>query len=103
MSKHVYVGNLSPETTEASLRALFERDGRTVQSLTIVSNAKGKPRGFAFLELASDEEGQAAIASLAGTELDGKPLTVKEGQPRPEPRIAEAATTRGRGAKKGKR
>lgn len=103
MSKHVYVGNLSPETTEANLRSLFEQDGRTIQTLTIVVNSKGKPRGFAFLELASEEEAQAAISALAGTELHGKALTVKEGQPRPEPRIAEAVTTRGRGSKKGKR
>jgi RNA recognition motif-containing protein len=103
MTKHVYVGNLAPETTDTSLRALFEQDGRTVESVSIVSNAKGKPRGFAFVQLATEEEAQAAIAALAGVELDGKPLTVKEGQPRPEPRIAEAAATRGRGSKKGKR
>lgn len=103
MSKHVYVGNLSPETPETKLRELFEQGGRKVEVLTIVKNSKGKPRGFAFLEMTSDEEAAAAITELTGTELDGKPLTIKEGQPRPEPRIAEAATARGRGAKKGKR
>lgn len=103
MSNHVYVGNLSPETTSEQLRELFAREGRTVEDVKIVSNSRGKPRGFAFIALGTPEEAQAAIAALNGAELAGKPLTVREAGPRPEPYIAEAATTRGRGGKKGRR
>ncbi len=103
MSKHLYVGNLSAEITEPTLREAFARDGRTVEEVTIVSNAKGRPRGFAFVALGSSEEAQAAIAALNGAELLGKPLKVREAGPRPEPRIAEAITGRGRGNKKGGR
>lgn len=102
MTRHVFVGNLSPQTTANRLRETFESEGRTVKTVSLVSNSKGKARGFGFVEMASEEEAQAAIAALNGTEIDGKPLVVKEGQPRPEPRIAEPPT-RGRGRGKGAR
>jgi RNA recognition motif-containing protein len=74
----IYLGNLSQQTTEESLRTLLQREGRTVTFLQIKKNAtSGKPRGFAFADLGSPEEAQAAIAELQGATVDGK--TIKAG------------------------
>jgi cold-inducible RNA-binding protein len=71
----IYLGNLSPQTTEDSLREFLQRNGRTVTFLQIKRNAtSGKPRGFAFADLGSPEEAQAAIAAAQGTTLDGRSL-----------------------------
>jgi RNA recognition motif-containing protein len=71
----IYIGNLSPQTTEGALRELLQRDGRTVTFLQIKRNAtSGKPRGFAFADLGTPEEAQAAIASIQGMTLDERPL-----------------------------
>ena len=73
----IYVGNLSRETTESSLREILTRDGRTVTWITIKKDAtSGTPRGFAFADMGSPEEAAAAIASLHGTQMDGKTIKV---------------------------
>ncbi len=80
----LYVGNLSFGTSEASLRAAFEADGRkTVEVKIITDRETGQPRGFAFVEMSSREDAQAAIAALDGQELDGRTLKVSEAQERP--------------------
>ena len=84
MTKRLYVGNLSWDTTEETLRATFGAGGRNVTDCHIVSDREtGRPRGFAFVELGSEEEAQAAIQELDGTNLDGRDIRVNEAQERP--------------------
>ena len=83
MGSKLYVGNLSFNTTEASLRQAFEADGRKVKEVAIISDrATGRPRGFAFVQMASQEDAQSAISALDGQELDGRRLKVNEAQER---------------------
>ncbi len=79
----LYVGNLSFQTTQDALRAAFEQDGRTVVEVKIVTDRDtGQPRGFAFVEMSSPAEAQAAIAAMDGQQLDGRTLRVNEAQER---------------------
>jgi len=86
MGNRLYVGNLSWETDEDGLRMAFSADGRNVKDVSIMTDRDtGRPRGFAFVEMGSDQEAQAAIAALDGSELDGRNIKVneaKERQPR---------------------
>jgi len=75
MGNRLYVGNLSYSTTEESLRSAFEQDGRQVTDVSIITDRMtGQSRGFAFVEMASPADAQAAIAALDGRELDGRTL-----------------------------
>jgi RNA recognition motif-containing protein len=79
----LYVGNLSFNTTEPTLRAAFEADGRKVVEVKIVTDRDtGQPRGFAFVEMASPADAEAAISALDGRELDGRTLRVNEARER---------------------
>ena len=83
MGKKLYVGNLSFQTTEADLQAAFEKDGRQVGSVSVITDRDtGRPRGFAFVEMATDADAQAAIKAMDGTELDGRTLRVNEAEER---------------------
>jgi RNA recognition motif-containing protein len=82
--KNIYVGNLSFDATEESVRALFETYG-TVGRVNIVTDRDtGQPRGFGFVEMANDGEGEKAIAAVNGTELGGRALNVNEARPKAE-------------------
>jgi cold-inducible RNA-binding protein len=82
--KNIFVGNLSFGATEDSLRALFEAHG-TVSRVNIVTDRdSGQPRGFGFVEMANDAEGDRAIAALNGTDLDGRTLSINEARPKTE-------------------
>lgn len=82
MGKNIYVGNLSYSTTQDALQKMFEVYGE-VSSVNVVTDREtGRPRGFAFVEMATDEAASAAIAALGGQELDGRTLTVNEAKPR---------------------
>jgi RNA recognition motif-containing protein len=82
--KNIFVGNLSFGATEDSLRALFEAYG-TVSRVNIVTDRdSGQPRGFGFVEMANDAEGERAIAALNGTDLDGRTLSINEARPKTE-------------------
>src|SRR5262245_7709682 len=82
MSMKLYVGNLSFGTTEDDLHQLFSQVG-TVDSATMVTDRDtGRSRGFAFVEMSSKSEGEAAISKFNGAELDGRSLTVNEARPR---------------------
>ena len=86
MGNRIYVGNLSWDTNEESLRMAFEADGRSVKEVTIMTDREtGRPRGFGFVEMGSDGDAQAAINALDGAELDGRNLKVNEAKAR-EPR-----------------
>ena len=79
----LYVGNLSFDSTEDTVIAAFEQDDRRVSSVSIVTDRDtGRPRGFAFVEMASEEDAQSAISAMDGTELDGRTLRVNEAQER---------------------
>ena len=83
MGKKLYVGNLSYDTTEDELRSAFGQDGRQVAEVAIVMDREtGRPRGFAFVTMASDEDGAAAIAAWDGQPLSGRTLRVNEAQDR---------------------
>jgi RNA recognition motif-containing protein len=84
MSRKLYVGNLPYETGEAELQELFGQFG-SVDSVRVMRDmATGRARGFAFVEMATDEEAQAAAARLNGHQLGGRTLTVNEARPKPE-------------------
>jgi RNA recognition motif-containing protein len=79
----LYVGNLSFSTSEDALRAAFEKEGRKVTDIHIVTDRDtGQPRGFAFVELSSPAEADAAIAELDGKNLDGRTIKVNLAQER---------------------
>jgi cold-inducible RNA-binding protein len=83
MTKRIYVGNLSYQTTENDLSALFEQCGQ-VESVNIITDRDtGRSKGFAFVEMANDDA-EKAIAQLNGTEIGGRALTVNEARPREE-------------------
>ena len=83
MGRRLYVGNLSYDTTEDSLRTAFEAAGGSVSDILIMTDREtGRPRGFGFVEMANNGEAEAAIQALNGQELDDRALTVNESQPR---------------------
>jgi RNA recognition motif-containing protein len=82
MSIKLYVGNLSFQTSSDDLRDLFAQAG-TVESANVVEDRDtGRSRGFGFVEMASKEEGEAAITQFNGKEFNGRSLTVNEARPR---------------------
>ena len=82
MGKKIYVGNLNYRTTAEGLEGLFSRYGE-VAGVTIVSDRETQqPRGFAFVEMANDNEAQKAIQGLNGKEFKGRALNVNEARPR---------------------
>ncbi|MCP3917190.1 MAG: RNA-binding protein [bacterium] len=83
MGKRLYVGNLSYDSTEDSVRQAFSEDGRSVQDVHIMTDREtGRPRGFGFVEMATDGDAQAAIQALDGQALDGRNITVNEARER---------------------
>jgi RNA recognition motif-containing protein len=79
MGTRLYVGNLPFDVDETQLRTLFERDGRQVTEVKIITDREtGRPRGFAFVEMGSQGDATAAISALNGTEMGGRALTVNE-------------------------
>jgi RNA recognition motif-containing protein len=83
MGKRLYVGNLSFQTTEATLSAAFADGGRKVSKVELMTDREtGSSRGFAFVEMATDEDARAAIEALDGKQLDGRPLRVNEAEER---------------------
>ena len=80
MSKKMFVGNLSFQTTESDVRSAFEQYG-TVESVAIITDRDtGRSKGFGFVEM-SEEDANKAIAGLSGSQLDGRALTVNEAKP----------------------
>jgi len=82
MSRKLYVGNLPYETGEAELQELFARAG-TVDTVKVMRDmATGRARGFAFVEMSTDEDAQKAISQLNDFQLGGRGLTVSEARPK---------------------
>jgi RNA recognition motif-containing protein len=84
MATKLFVGNLSFNTTEGDVLDLFKQAGNVVKCELIVDKFTNKSRGFAFVEMGSQEEANAAISQFNGKELDGRALTVNEARPREE-------------------
>ncbi len=84
MGRRLYVGNLPYETGETDLQDLFTRAG-TVETVKVMRDmATGRARGFAFVEMSTDDEAQKAITELNDYQLGGRGLTVNEARPKPE-------------------
>ena len=81
MSTKLFVGNLSFNATENQLQDLFAAYGTVAQVDMIMDKFSGKPRGFAFITMESQEGAQAAIQALHGKDVDGRALTVNEARP----------------------
>jgi cold-inducible RNA-binding protein len=82
--KNLFVGNMSFQTTEGDLRALFEPYGEITRIHIVQDRDTGEARGFAFVEVADDAEAAKAISALNGKEVAGRALKVNEATPRPE-------------------
>ena len=80
--KNIFVGNLSFSATEDSIRSLFEGYGAVDRVNVVTDRDTGQARGFAFVEMANDGEGERAIAALNGQELGGRALTINEARPK---------------------
>ncbi|MBL9075912.1 MAG: RNA-binding protein [Planctomycetes bacterium] len=82
MNHKLHVGNLASDMTSDQLGELFGRDGRNVARVSLVmSRDAGVSRGFAFVEMASDEDANRAVAALHGTEVAGRTLRVTVAHP----------------------
>ena len=84
MNRKLYVGNLPYQSDERELQELFGQFG-SVESVRVMRDmATGRARGFAFVEMSTEEAAQAAAARLNGHQLGGRTLTVNEARPKPE-------------------
>lgn len=84
MGRRLYVGNLPYKTTDEDLSALFARAG-AVESVRVMRDlATGRARGFAFVEMATDDDAQKAISEFNQYQLEGRALVVNEARPKPE-------------------
>lgn len=81
MSTKLFVGGLSWDTTEDSLRNFFSQAGNVVSAKVITDKFSGKSRGFGFVEMGSEQETKEAITKLNGQTLDGRTITVNEARP----------------------
>jgi RNA recognition motif-containing protein len=86
MSKKLYVGNLPYSADEETLRAAFSEIGEVLSVKIITDAATGRPRGFGFVEMASDEDAGKAVATLNGSTLMDRTIVVDEARPQPERR-----------------
>ena len=84
MNKKLYVGNLPYSTTEAQVRALFEQAGEITDVALITDRETGRPKGFGFVEMATEEAAQEAIKRFNGYPMENRNLTVNEARPREE-------------------
>jgi len=84
MAKKLYVGGLSYDTTEDSLKEAFAKAGTVESAIIIIDKMSGRSKGFGFVEFSSDEEAQKAIEMWNGKEFEGRSLTVNEARPMEE-------------------
>lgn len=85
MGKKLYVGNLSYNMNKSDLEQMFAAHGTVVSAQVITDRETQRSKGFGFVEMGTDQEAQAAIATLNGKSVDGRALTVNEARPQ-EPR-----------------
>src|SRR3954471_13003168 len=97
MGRRLYVGNLPYSATEDQLTELFGRAGKVDNVRVMRDMATGRARGFAFVEMASDDDAQKAITEFHEHQMDGRALVVNEARPKPEGGFGGAGGGRGRG------
>ena len=98
----LFVGNLSFNTTENDLRDMFAAHGTVMEANLMMDRMSGRPRGFGFVTMSSDEEAKKAIEALNGASVDGRNLTVNVAKPREE-RSGGGGGGGGRGEGRGRR
>ena len=81
---NIYVGNLSYRISDQQLQEVFEEYGEVTSAKIIKDRESGRSKGFGFVEMANDSEGQTAIDELDGAEIDGRSVRVNEARPREE-------------------
>ena len=84
MAKKLYVGNLSYNTHEEDLREAFSKIGEVLSATLIVDQTSGRSKGFGFVEMATDEDADKAIAAMNGTSFMDRTITVNEARPKTE-------------------
>ena len=84
MATRIYVGGLPYSATEQDLENLFAAHGTVTSATVITDKYTGQAKGFGFVEMSTNEESQAAISALNGTQMGGRSLTVNEAKPREE-------------------
>jgi RNA recognition motif-containing protein len=82
--KNIFVGNLNFNTSEDELRQLFEAHGQVDRVSILTDRETGRSRGFGFVEMNNDADGEKAIAALNGTEIGGRTLNINEARPKAE-------------------
>lgn len=98
MGKKLYVGGLSYQTTDDTLSNLFGQAGTVESAKIITERESGRSKGFGFVEMASDQEAEAAIKKFNGYNLDGRQITVNEARPQ-QPRSGGGGGGRDRGSR----
>ena len=81
MAKKLYVGGLSYDTTDESLKEAFSQCGTVVSATVIMDKMSGRSKGFGFVEMSTEEEDQAANSTFDGQEIDGRRVKVNEAKP----------------------
>ncbi len=79
---NIYVGNLPYSTTDSELQEMFSPHGEVRKAQVIIDRETGRSRGFGFVEMADDQQAQAAIAAMNGQDMGGRKLVVNEAKPR---------------------
>ena len=97
MGRRLYVGNLPYSATEDQLTELFGRAGKVDNVRVMRDMATGRARGFAFVEMATDEDAAKAITEFHEQQMDGRALVVNEARPKPEGGFGGPGGGRGRG------
>ena len=82
MSKKLYVGNLSFDTSSSQLQDMFSQYGEVRSAEVIADRDTGRSKGFGFVEMASDDDAEKAISGMNGQMMNGRSLTVNEAKPR---------------------
>ncbi|MGD8902800.1 MAG: RNA-binding protein [Anaerolineae bacterium] len=84
MTQNLFVGNLSYETTEEKLRTLFDEFGQTESVRLISDRYTGRSRGFAFVEMSTEQAAEEAMSGMNNKQIDGREIKVEKAKPRPE-------------------
>src|SRR5260370_19768208 len=93
--KNIFVGNLDFGATDDSVRSMFEAYGTVDRASIVTDRDSGRSKGFAFVEMPNDAEGERAIVALNGKELNGRALTINEARPKAEGGSRGAGPDRG--------
>jgi RNA recognition motif-containing protein len=101
MGRRLYVGNLPYSATEDQLTEMFSRAGKVDSVRVMRDMATGRARGFAFVEMSTDEEAQKAISEFHEQQMDGRALVVNEARPKPEGGFGGGGGGRGGGGYRG--